>query len=105
MRSEAFEAQKTHLGCRYEQREYERGPHARGAREQVGLVALRPVVQREWHSASQHGPLRPAQLMLGGKERKKAEAPAAGQHNKISSHRRWSHTKELATSWHGRPLY
>jgi hypothetical protein len=34
-----------------------------------------------------------------------AEAHAAGQHNKISSHRRWSHTKELATSWHGRPLY
>jgi hypothetical protein len=33
MRSEAFEAQKTHLGCRYEQREYERGPHVRGARE------------------------------------------------------------------------
>jgi hypothetical protein len=27
---------------------------------------------------------------------------AAGQHDKISSHRRWSHTKELATSWHGR---
>jgi hypothetical protein len=27
------------------------------------------------------------------------------QHNKMSSHRRWSHTKELATSWHGRPLY
>jgi hypothetical protein len=34
-----------------------------------------------------------------------AATPAAGQHNKISSHRRWSHTKELATSWHGRPLY
>jgi hypothetical protein len=33
-----------------------------------------------------------------------AEAPDVGQHNKISSHRRWSHTKELATSWHGRPL-
>jgi hypothetical protein len=29
-----------------------------------------------------------------------AEAPAAGQHNKVSSHRRWSHTKELATSWY-----
>lgn len=53
MRSEAFEAQKTHLGCRYEQREYERGPHVRGARGQVGLNALRPVVQREWQSASQ----------------------------------------------------
>jgi hypothetical protein len=34
-----------------------------------------------------------------------AEAAAAGQHDKISAHRRWSHTKELATSWHRRPLY
>jgi hypothetical protein len=34
-----------------------------------------------------------------------AGAPAAGQHEKNSSHRHWSHTKELATSWHGRPLY
>ena len=47
MRSEALERKKTHLGCRYEQREYERGPHIRGAREQVGLAALRPLVQRE----------------------------------------------------------
>ena len=37
----------------YEQREYERGPHVRGAREQVGLGVLRPAVQREWLSASQ----------------------------------------------------
>jgi hypothetical protein len=34
-----------------------------------------------------------------------AEVPAADQHNKTSSHRRWSHTKELATSagMDGRP--
>jgi hypothetical protein len=39
--------------------------------------------------------------------------PAAGQHyyyyalqhnQRTHSHRRWSHTKELTTSWHGRPL-
>jgi hypothetical protein len=29
-----------------------------------------------------------------------AEALVAGQHNTSRSHRRWSHTKELATSWH-----
>jgi hypothetical protein len=33
------------------------------------------------------------------------EVLVAGQHNTNSSHRRWSHTKELATSWHRRPLY
>jgi hypothetical protein len=40
-------------GAGPEQREYERGPHDRGTREQFGLAALRPVVQRGWHSASQ----------------------------------------------------
>jgi hypothetical protein len=67
MRSEAFEAQKTHLGCRYEQREYERGPHDRGAREQVGLPvdALRPVVQREWHSANEESPRKNKKCVLG----------------------------------------
>jgi hypothetical protein len=34
MKSEAFERKKTHLGCHYEQGEYERGPHSRAeARE------------------------------------------------------------------------
>jgi hypothetical protein len=54
MRSEAFKTQKkTHLGCRYERGEYERGRHSRGTGEQVRLAALRPLVQREWLSASQ----------------------------------------------------
>jgi hypothetical protein len=53
MRSEAFERKKLTLGGRYEQGEYERGCHSRGAREQVRLAVLRPLVQREWLSASQ----------------------------------------------------
>jgi hypothetical protein len=40
MRSEAFGTQKTHLGCRYEQREYERGPHVRGQRRESKSVWL-----------------------------------------------------------------
>jgi hypothetical protein len=34
-----------------------------------------------------------------------AEAPAAGQHDKISSHRRWSHTKELAAAARSGPRF
>jgi hypothetical protein len=40
-----------------------------------------------------------------GRQEAAAKAPAADHRDKISSHRRWSHTKELATSWHGRPLW
>jgi hypothetical protein len=44
---------KTHLGCRYERGEYERGRHSGGTGEQVRLAVVRPLVQREWLSASQ----------------------------------------------------
>jgi hypothetical protein len=71
MRSEAFPNAKNSPGWSlYEQREYERGPHVRGAREQVGLAALRPVVQREWHSARIQGATAP-----GGKWRFAGKGP------------------------------
>ena len=37
---------------------------------------------------------------------RRLRVPAADQrYNTISSHQHWSHTKELATSWHRDPFY